>query len=81
MSLCRGCGAAIEWVKTPAGKYMPVDKEPVLVVEGEGKNSFVTDEGEIIRGRRATAEEESQDLPVAFVPHWATCPKSRDFHR
>lgn len=81
MSLCKKCGASIEWVKTPAGKYMPVDKEPVIVVEGEGRNSFVTDEGEIIKGRRATPEEETEDSTVAFIPHWATCPYAKDFHR
>lgn len=24
---CKGCGAAIAWVKTPAGKSMPVDAD------------------------------------------------------
>lgn len=31
---CRGCGAAIAWVKTPAGRSMPVD--------GDGTPHFAT---------------------------------------
>ena len=62
MSLCRGCGASIDWITTTAGKSMPVDPEPVFVLEGAGTDRFVTDEGEVILGRRALPEEESPDL-------------------
>lgn len=81
MSRCKGCGASIEWIRTPAGKSMPVDTEPVFVIEGGGSDRFITDEGEIITGRRAIQEEERRDLPVAFVPHWKTCPNAADFRR
>ena len=81
MSLCRGCGAPLEWIKTAAGKSMPVDPEPVFVVEGDGPDSFITDEGEVIRGRAARPEEENNGLPVAFVPHWKTCPAADRFRR
>lgn len=85
MSFCRGCGARIEWVHTQAGKNMPVDPEPVFVIEGDGKDRFVTDEGAVIVGRRARPEEEPHvfptDFPVAFVPHWKTCPNAADFRR
>lgn len=81
MSICRGCGASIDWITTTKGKSMPVDPEPVFIIEGAGKDRFVTDEGEVILGRRALLEEESHDLPVAFVPHWKTCPNAGDFRR
>lgn len=81
MSLCRGCGARIDWITTQAGKSMPVDPEPVFVIEGAGKDRFVTDEGVVILGRRALPEEENQGLPVAFVPHWKSCPNAGDFRR
>ena len=42
MSLCRGCGSQIEWIKTTAGRNMPVDPEPVFVIEGDGRDRFVT---------------------------------------
>ena len=40
---CRGCGFLIYWVKTKAGKNMPVN--------------------------------------ASGIPHWATCPKAKDFKR
>lgn len=74
MALCRGCGARIDWIKMKTGKLMPVNPEAVMVIEAEGltgKEAFVTDEGDLIRGRRALPEEEDKGLPVGFVPHWA----------
>lgn len=81
MSICKGCGAPLEWIKTTAGRSMPVDPAPVFVIEGPGPDCFITDEGEVIRGRAARPEEESHDLPVAFVPHWKTCPAASSFRR
>lgn len=81
MSVCHGCGRSIDWISTTAGRNMPVDPEPVFVVEGGGKDRFVTDEGEVITGRVARPEEENPALPVAFVPHWKTCPNAGDFRR
>lgn len=43
MSLCRGCGASIEWIRTTAGRSIPVDPEPVFIA---------TDEGEVVGVRR-----------------------------
>ena len=34
-----------------------------------------------LTARRLKPEEESRDLPVAFVPHWKTCPNAGDFRR
>ena len=76
MSRCKGCGAEIDWVRMKSGKSMPVDPEPVFVAEG-GKEIFITDEGDTITG---TATE-SKTGEVAFVPHWATCPASKNFKR
>ncbi len=81
MAMCRGCGARIDWIRTKAGKMMPVDPAAIMVIEGEGREVFVTDEGENITGRRALPEEENRDLPVGFVPHWATCRRAGDFRR
>ena len=38
MSVCKGCGAPLEWIDTAAGRSMPVDPEPVFVIEGEGRD-------------------------------------------
>ncbi len=42
MVTCKGCGKTIEWIRTPAGKQMPVDPELVTVVLADGR---------IVRGR------------------------------
>lgn len=49
--------------------------------EDEGRDLFVTDEGDAITGRKAAPKEENRELQVAFVPHWATCPAAGDFRR
>lgn len=81
MSTCNACGALIDWVQTNAGNWMPLDPEPVYVIENGGKDRFVTDEGQIITGRLARLEERSLKTPVAFVPHWRTCVGSGRFRR
>ena len=60
---------------------MPVDPEPVFVIEGDGSDRFVTDEGAVLLGRRARPEEERAELAVGFVPHWKTCPEAARFRR
>lgn len=70
MSYCKNCGREIDWLRTADGKYIPVEPEPVFVIEGEGKENFYTEEEEgVLTGREATFEEASMDLPVAFVRH------------
>ena len=72
MARCKGCGAEIDWILTRDGKNMPVNPEPVYVAVDEGRDVFVTDYGEVIRGREVPANTGSGE--VAFVSHWATCP-------
>lgn len=36
MSKCKGCGAEIVWIKTPAGKAMPCDPNKVTIVTERG---------------------------------------------
>ena len=40
---CKKCNAQIEFIKTTAGKFMPVDIEPRVTI--------VTDKGEVKTGR------------------------------
>lgn len=79
MSRCKGCGAEIEWIKTAAGKNMPIDPEPVFVLAAEGGTEvFLTDEGEVFRGKAVPTGEGAE---VGFVPHWATCKAPEQFRR
>jgi len=36
-SVCQGCGIYIEWIKTKAGKNMPVDPAGVTVITADGR--------------------------------------------
>lgn len=73
MSTCWRCGTLIDWVQTPDGNWVPLDPDPVLIIENGGTDRFFTDEGREIIGRRARLEERSIRTPAAFVPHWKTC--------
>lgn len=66
----------------PPGRSMPIDPEPVFIVEEDGgRERFITDEGEVVAGRRALPEEEGPACAVGFVPHWKTCPAADRFRR
>lgn len=74
MSLCKYCGAAIDWLHGPDGRNVPVDFDPVFVVEGDGSNLFYIEDGAPpITGRLARPEEESHERVVAYAPHRRTC--------
>ncbi len=86
MSICKGCLKEIDWIRTAAGKPMPIDPDPVFVIEGEGKDLFYTEEGEQRRGRAARPDEVATkeaklETPLGFGPHWKTCPNAADFRR
>ena len=36
MSICRRCGREIEWAQGESGRFVPLDLEPVFVIEGGG---------------------------------------------
>jgi len=81
VSTCRGCQTAIHWIKTMAGRQMPVDVDKWYVhPEGTGQVvTIVTSEGKMV-----TAPVVSVLTPGAttgYRPHWATCPKAKEFTR
>ena len=73
MAWCKFCGQEIDWITSLEGKQVPVDPDPVFVIEGDGPEAFLDDMGATITGRQAGPEEEHQDLPVAFVLHRRIC--------
>lgn len=72
---CRTCGARIMWIKTKAGKSMPVD--PPFVdyrkVAG-GKERIVTPGGDVVAGERCKAGEADG---YGYISQFATCPGYR----
>ena len=72
MSYCKDCGREIDWMRKPDGGYIPVDPEPVFVIEGEGAEGVLAGR-EAAPGEVRTLEEKI-NTPLGFVPHWRTCP-------
>lgn len=80
MSRCKSCGAEIIWIKTPAGKAMPCNPEPVPFMPlAIGDLQLVTENGYVVRGVRARAGG-SMTAIGGYISHFATCPAA-DKHR
>lgn len=77
---CRSCKAPYRFVVMASGKSMPVDWNPVVIVEGEGHNKYVTAQGRVTTGRPRQKGGALSGLRRVFTPHWATCPNA-DQHR
>ena len=69
---CRGCGAPIGFIKTVAGKSIPVDPEEVTYWQKTGgSKKIVTPNGEVVS---AELEGDPQTATgIGFVSHFATC--------
>ena len=67
-STCRSCKKPIKWVKTVAGKSMPIDAAPsltgTLVLEGDHVHT----------------QRPEDRTGLRYVSHFATCPSS-ETHR
>lgn len=68
---CQKCGARIMWLKTAAGKNMPVNPQFVdyKKVQG-GKERIVLPSGEVVSGKRCKAAEADG---YGYISHFATC--------
>ena len=78
-AFCRSCGAPIKWIKTPAGKYMPVDEQEVCIrIQKGGRFRFVLNNGTVVSGEYARPF--SPGAFNAYTPHWGNCTKPEE-HR
>ncbi len=74
MPICKKCGAQIRYIKTTAGKNMPVDwSRQEYVMEDHGKERILLDDGRVISCRLPKYGEEATG--TGFVPHFASCIK------
>lgn len=72
MSACRSCHAPVVWVRTAAGKRMPLDPDPVA-----GGNV-------VVNGDVATVLPPGTPMPVGvhrYQSHFATCPQASTHRR
>lgn len=77
---CRKCRANIIWIITVSGKSMPCD--PVSVAywqDSKGKERVVTPDGEVVACR--FEGDPDKVTGRGFIPHWATCPNSKEFKK
>jgi len=76
--VCRNCGKQIMWIRTKAGKNMPVD--PIMISyrrPDAGKKAterVVTFAGDVLAADRV---DSSQAEGTGYISHFATCTKRR----
>lgn len=82
ISKCKACQADIRWIRSKAGKSMPVDPSEFPVVPDDDGNVWaVTDDGEVFRGRTCSESYEAERWVYAMVSHFATCPNADQFRK
>lgn len=72
---CRSCGAPIRWVRTRAGKAMPLDAEPVAT------GNVVLGEDGVARVLTRKQVEGGGIVGDRYVSHHATCPQASQHRR
>lgn len=80
-ALCRGCDAEIGFIKTVAGRTMPVNAKSVRFVKGSGTETFVLPNGEVVRGTSLQEGQADPNEMIGYTSHFATCPASDSFRK
>ena len=81
-NVCRGCGAEVFWARTPQGRKMPLDVEPVWIRITAGGKLYLRKDGTFVQGEKiGDAWDDDPDANVieAYESHFATCPVGGDF--
>ena len=77
---CRGCGAEIGFIKTVAGKTIPVNPEEVAYEQKAGGSlKIVTPNGEVLSAERPADPQKATG--IGYISHFATCPASDSFRK
>lgn len=77
---CRGCGAEIWFIKTVAGKTIPVNPEEVAYEQKAGGSlKIVTPNGEVLSAERPADPQKATG--IGYISHFATCPASDSFRK
>ena len=78
---CRGCGAEIGFIKTVAGKTMPVNAKAVRFAKDGGKEVFVLENGTVVHGTSLTDSQAAPKEMTGYTSHFATCPAADSFRK
>lgn len=80
VTVCKGCGKPINWIRTHGRKNMPVDTETVpFVADRNGTEIFVRKDGSVTAGRRTEAGDGQSER--GYISHFATCPRGDMFRK
>jgi hypothetical protein len=77
---CKGCGADIYWIRTHAGRLMPVNttRKLILADAKDSDTTIVTDKGEVVTGKQV---ENGFYTDYGYESHFATCPAAAEYRR
>lgn len=77
---CRACGAEIGFIKTVAGKTIPVNPEEVAYEQKAGGSlKIVTPNGEVLSAERPADPQKATG--IGYISHFATCPEADRFRK
>ena len=77
---CKACGAQIIWIKTPAGRALPCDFNPVYYKRTRhGNTKVVLPNGEVITAEIARDHMDAEGY--GYTPHWSTCTNPDKFRK
>lgn len=77
---CRACHAQIGFIKTVAGKTIPVNPEEVAYEQKAGGSlKIVTPNGEVLSAERPADPQKATG--IGYISHFATCPASDSFRK
>lgn len=68
--ICNGCGQPINWIKTAAGKWMPIDTE---ITVSDGTDLLYVDE--------ITGFKKLEAGRKGYKSHFSTCPDAKKFRK
>ena len=81
MTRCRYCPARLDFVRTPAGRHMPVRPETFAtrwvvgsLVDGGAKLTLVQTDGTVLTCWEATPETPGAVQRQGWISHFADCP-------
>lgn len=80
MATCKGCGAEINWIKTDAGRMMPINKAPTPYWENPyGRGKVILLSGKVIACDLSGPREDVTGF--GYTSHFSTCPSARQLRR
>jgi hypothetical protein len=76
---CKGCSQPIRWTRTPQGRPMPLDPEPIgVTLDPRGPLTVVLEDGSVKKARKHEGTDTYEPV-MARVSHFATCSHSDEF--